>query len=199
MKVLLLISGLLASVVLTPGEVLRTNVSSFEIPMMGMSRSLDINNDGVVDFIVRSESPLATFNVPSSGSASGFRFDAAGTNQFLVSDYAFVQPAKSLISSNSPTGANWSHPGASALLTSRWIRKNGDTTSTGWNGSLGDLKEGFLGVRFYATDGLHYGWVFVRLPKSGDDPWAPMSPIIVSWAFETVANIFVTAKEPEKK
>ncbi len=86
-------------------EIIFTNGPSFEIPLMGGSRSVDINNDGTPDFIFRSEAPLSTFNVPSSGSSWPSHFDAAGTNQFLVSDYALVQSSKVLISSNAPSGA----------------------------------------------------------------------------------------------
>jgi len=176
---------LIALVLHAGAEVVHTNSPSFEIPFMGGTRSLDLNNDGVADFVFRSEAPLATFNVPSSGSSWPFHFDAAGTNQFLLTDYALVQPSGVLISSNAPAGAKWSTPGASAPLTTRWMRKNGDTANEGWNGSLGELKDGYLGVRFYASDGLHYGWIHVRLPKLATEAGnPPLSPAILDWAFE---------------
>jgi hypothetical protein len=169
-------------------EIIYTNGPSFEIPLMGSSRSLDINNDGTPDFVFRSEAPLSTFNVPSSGSSWPFHLDAAGTNQFLLSAYALVQASGTLISSNAPTGAKWSDAGASAPLTVHWMRKNGETASDGWNGSLGELKDGYLGVRFYAADGLHYGWIRVRLPKPASNTNGvslPLSPFVADWAYET--------------
>lgn len=173
-------------------EIIYTNGPSFEIPLMGGSRSVDINHDGAADFVFRSVAPLSTFNVPSSGSSWPFHFDAAGTNQFLMSDYALVQSSGVLISSNAPSGPKWSAPGASAPLTAHWLRKIGETASEGWNGSLGELKDGYLGVRFHAADGLHYGWIRVRLPKTANNTnqiTLPLSPIVVDWAYETRANV----------
>lgn len=179
-------------------EIIHTNVP-FEVPLMGASRLLDINNDGLADFVFRSQPPLSTLDVPPSGSSWPFYFDATGTNEFLLTDYTLALLPGALISSNAPVGAKWSAAGANALITAHWIRKNGETVSEGWNGSLGELKEGYLGVRFYAADGLHYGWILVQLPKSsaGNLP-LPVSPIIVDWAFETKTNVPIQIDRAKK-
>lgn len=178
----------------TQAEIIYVSGPSFPIPAMSGSQSVDINNDGAPDFIFRSEGALATFDVPSSGSSASFYFDATGTNQFLVSDYAFAQSFGSLISSNAPAASVWSKPGATAALAVHWQRRNRQGESEGWNGSLGKLGVGYLGVRFHTTDGLQYGWIRVRLPNPASDPIAlALSPNVVDWAYETKANVPIRA------
>jgi hypothetical protein len=62
---------------------------------------------------------------------------------------------------------------------------------SGWSGPLGELGVGYLGVRFQAADGLHYGWIRVRLPGSnlgaGGFPFE-LTPVAVDWAYETKPN-----------
>ena len=115
--------------------VIYTDGPSFEIPLMGNSRSLDINNDGVADFVFRSDLPITTMDVPPSGSSWPFHLVAVGTNHFLVKDYALVQRHNVLISSKAPAEAEWSAPGASAPLTAHWTHLQGNTVTEGWNGS----------------------------------------------------------------
>lgn len=49
---------------------------------------------------------------------------------------------------------------------------------------MGETGVGYLGVRFQSANGLHYGWVRVRLPR----PDLYETPSVVDWAYETRPN-----------
>lgn len=48
--------------------------------------------------------------------------------------------------------------------------------TSGFYGEIGEQGEGYIGVRFAASDGNHYGWVFVQ------------GSSIVDWAYEVRPN-----------
>lgn len=124
-----------------------------------------------------------------SGSWMPFHVQAAGTNEFLVSGYySSVQSFGAWIAGDPPSRAAWSTPGASALLTDQWWSLYGRDTGaqivhSGWNGPLAVSGVGYLGVRFYQPDGLHYGWIRALLN----------SPMVVDWAYETRPNTPIRA------
>jgi hypothetical protein len=69
--------------------------------------------------------------------------------------------------------------------------------TAGWGGPVTPPGRAFLGVRFYSTDGLHYGWIQAQLPApitltngigTLDGP-----PVILDWAYETRPNASILA------
>lgn len=149
--------------------------------LISFSQNVDLDSDGVDDFVFPIGPTLGTADVPMSGSWTPFHVQAAGTNEFLVSGYySSVQSFGAWIGGDPPSGAAWSTPGASALLTDQWWRLygrdiGGQLVHSGWNGPLAVSGVGYLGVRFYQPDGLHYGWIRALLN----------SPMVVDWAYET--------------
>jgi hypothetical protein len=149
-----------------------------------LSQNVDLDRDGVDDFVFPVGPMIITMDVPTSFSDMPFYVGAAGTNEFLVSGYyASVQSFGALVGGEPPPGAAWSTPAFSALLTDQWWSLygndiGGQLVHFGWGGPLGVSGVGYLGVRFYQTDGLHYGWIRVLLNL----------PVVVDWAYETRPN-----------
>src|SRR5262249_50742514 len=68
------------------------------------------------------------------------------------------------------------------------------TTKPYWLGGLGFSGLGYLGVRFHAADGLHYGLVRVRLPAVyPNQTLLEFSPAVMEWAYETRPNVPIQA------
>jgi hypothetical protein len=166
------------------------NGPSFQVPAMNATQGVALDSHGIPDFTFWSSGPVTTTDLPSSGMGWPFDISATGTNQFLVNDYALTQPFSSWIDSAPPHGCAWSAPGGTGLLTAHWQTKNGQTTTARWSGTLGTVGAGYLGVRFYKADGLHYGWIRARLPSPTPDPqgFPQLAPSVVDWAYETRAN-----------
>ena len=184
------------------GTIAYSSGPSFPVPPEYAARSIDLNVDGAPDFSFWSSGPLITDDYPSSGGVWPYYVSAAGTNQMLIASYdALLQPFGAEIGSNAPTGAIWGTPWFGAGLAAYWWSLygrdiNGQLVYSGWSGSIGDLGVAYLGVRFYAADGPHYGWVRVRLPSP--DPvlggsLIGVAPVVVDWACETRPNKLIRA------
>jgi hypothetical protein len=138
---------------------------SFEISWSSYNHTLfDVNDDGEFDYIFSSGGLVCTASIPPHCS-EGFLITAFGANELLVmSDQALVQPRGALIGNNAPRGAAWVHPDNSMGGTVLTVNQSSPTNL--WTGSLGTLGAGYMGVRFTASDGMHYGWIRIRLPRT---------------------------------
>ena len=142
--------------------------------------SVDLDSDGVDDFVFPVGPTIITMDVPTSASWTPFYAEATGTNEFLVSGYhSALQSFSVWVGDNPPLGTSWSTQGASALLTDQWWSLygrdvGGQLVHWGWGGPLSVSGVGYLGIGFYQADGLHYGWIRVALGL-----------IAVDWAYET--------------
>lgn len=154
--------------------------------------TLDLNNDGAPEFYFSSWGWLCLgsgFNPPSY-CIWPYYLGSQGTGEFLLEGWnpallAFGQE----IGSNAPPRATWSGLGGFAGLVSQWWLAygqyvEGELVYSGWYGALGEAGIGYLGVRFQSTNGLHYGWIRVRLPRPDLHEW----PSVVDWAYETRPN-----------
>jgi len=156
-------------------------------PAAGGGTLLDINVDGVPDYIFYSGLAICTEN--PFFSACEFPYEVgSGTNELLASDYALSQPFGTWIGAISPVGAAWiaAEPlAAEQPLTVYYSGYdwNARKPESYWFGSLGVQGIGYLGVRFHAADGLHYGWIRVRLPALTTE--FEFSPVVMEWAYET--------------
>jgi hypothetical protein len=104
------------------------------------------------------------------------------------------------IGGDAPAGTAWSTPGFSGagLLFYWWNRFgriiNDQVDYSGWFGPLASTGIGYIGVRFHAADGLHYGWIRVRMPNP--DPWLNIiefGPVLVDCAYESRPNVLIDA------
>lgn len=178
------------------------NGQPFPVPVMYGSKGVDFDGDGKPEFVFWSYGSICTADVPTSGCSWPFYVGAAGTNSLLAGDYALVQSAGALIGNHAPVGATWrtTQPYGITLAASWWSLYgniiDGQTVYSGWDGSLGKLTNAYLGVRFQAQDGLHYGWIRVRLPNSATGPEGfpiEFTPVVVEWAFETRPDCAIVA------
>jgi hypothetical protein len=174
-------------------EILYTAGPSFQLPISLLEYpTVDLDADGAPEFWFSSLGWICIgsgFNPPSYCIWSHY-LGSQGTGEFLQSGWnpallAFGQE----IGSNAPPQHFWSGLGGFAGLVSQWWLAygqyvEGELVYSGWYGPLGEAGIGYLGVRFQSTNGLHYGWIRVRLPK----PDLHESPSVVDWAYETRPN-----------
>ena len=132
---------------------------------------IDLDQNGSADLNFSSGNMICTMDVPCSYCGMPFYVTSTGTNAFLVQGYdASILSAGESIGSTTPTNSGWSG-GATAMLLNFWFSPRDGTS--GATGPLAAMGDGYLGVRFYALDGLHYGWVHLR--------WTE----VLEWAYET--------------
>lgn len=153
-----------STIVYTPGP-------SFWIPGdMGQSASLDLNQDGTIDFTFLYSPWICTMDIPTSYCSQSYYVGTPETNTVINQGYYVASiPLGEWIGNPAPTNGAWS-TGSYACLFKYWNSPRNGTS--GVEGAIGELGEGYLGVRFSATDGDHYGWIFVK------------GQSVVDWAYE---------------
>jgi len=170
------------------------NGPAFPVPAFEVSRTLDLNQDGIVDFNFAGGTPICTQDIPISACAWRFSVDGNGINQQLWATPLFLgvfsppvllQPFGAWITSNPPPPTLWGDPRFGSTLATYFFSQRQPSR---WLFPLGTVGIGYLGVRFHAADGLHYGWIRVRLPRSdvgADDSTFEFTPVVMEWAYET--------------
>lgn len=157
-----------STIVYTPGP-------EFPIPWsFGPSATLDMNQDGSIDFTFSMGPSTCTMDVPTSFCSQPFYVGIPATNSILnQGNYAASVPFGEWIGNSVSSNMIWSMSDHTYLFIS-WSSPRYGTS--GVYGPIGEQGEGYLGVRFFAADGDHYGWVYV-------EGWS-----IVDWAYETRSN-----------
>jgi len=177
----LAIALLAPAAVSAQNTIVYVNGPSFPLPTLyeGNGASLDLNDDGIPDFSCVLGYFVCTADIPTSACSAQFYFTAESTNSLLHQQgRATILRWGDPVANMTPTNAAWSNPDPNTWLASYFFSPRNGTQ--GYGGPLAGAGVGYLGVRFIAADGLHYGWVRVRMP-TGSDP----SPVIVDWAYET--------------
>jgi hypothetical protein len=181
---------------------------------------LDMNHDGAVEFSFWSSGMICTMDIPTSSCGWPFYVRTGLANEVLMKgNDVSPQLLGEQILSEPATNAIWNIPGGfyGAGVSHWWYNLRGRDVGghlvhTGWSGGVGEVGIGYLGVRFHAADGLHYGWIRVRLPRGGllvqpltensspvpvSDQPVPVSlelmPVVVDWAYESRTNTPIRA------
>jgi hypothetical protein len=173
------------------GTIRYFNGPAFSLPELG-SAGLDMNADGASDFLFAGEG-LITGSLPG-GNLWLFDLQGIDSNQFLaISNLVTVWSYGAPISDrNFPGGFFFGNPWD-------WIsdRANVATFYSGtdsfWAGPLALPGIGYIGVRFQAADGLHYGWVRVHLPTTVPMGISNGQPMVMDWAYEKRTNTPIRA------
>src|SRR5262249_43852159 len=156
----IILAGLIAPV-FGQNTIVYTSRPLFLVSPGDRTVSCDLNGDGTPDFDFPLPTTICTLDVPSSGCFEFFSLGSSDTAQLLDSVSGAVQPFGTAIASNAFSGSQWTEPGSMlGLVTHEWSQRYG---TEAWNGPLGERGVGYLGVRFLAADGLHYGWIRVAL------------------------------------
>jgi hypothetical protein len=197
MKRILFNVGLMVGIQLGHGQstIAYFNGPAFQLPgIEGYANGIDFDGDNAFDFTFSASGVICLDDIPSSGCYQSFYISAAGTNALLWQNNQILMSAGNLIGSVTSSNVVWGNPGQGGLLTSFTFSPRYGTS--GWTSPLGTLTNGYLGIRFYAADGLHYGWIHARLPNQnlGTSGFPlELSPVILDWAYETRVDTAIVA------
>ncbi len=162
-----------------------SGVTSIAAPWNSGWRALDLNEDGKTDFSLMGRY-LITTDVPPSGGSYECGISMSTGNQVLVSSGtgdAWLGTVGQTIGPASSLDPVWA-------FTQYWFGVTGyhdnllAGTRSEWFGELGRIGSGYLGVSFSLADGIHYGWVAIRLPMGGSAFPPEFTPIVTGWAYE---------------
>lgn len=139
----------------------------------GPPQDIDLNGDGFVDFVF--QSTQSSFDVVPQATNAAIAWRQPPPD---IDSYATPLLANVEVGPLPPAGLSW----VPAENFSGEPIGPTFTACRGDRGCLGDFTglDAFLGVRFAASDGLHYGWIRVSVPFIGvNGGW------IHEWAYDT--------------
>jgi len=144
--------------------------------------SLDLDRNSSPDFNFQWGPFICTADVPTSGCSSSFYVLALNTNAMLhrLSEVTMLCYGET-ISSATSSNTTWDDPDNYSRAAGYFFSPRYGTR--GYNGPAISSGVGYLGVRFMAADGLHYGWIRLRAPNV-----AEFGPAVVDWAYEARPN-----------
>ena len=144
--------------------------------------SLDLDEDGTADFNFQWGGFICTTDIPTSGCSSSFYVLASNTNAMLHrSGEATMLRFGETISSVTSSNRIWED--ADNYSRAAGFHFSPRYGTQGYDGPAINAGVGYLGVRFMAADGLHYGWIRLRAPSI-----AEFGPTVVDWAYESRPN-----------
>ena len=152
--------------------------------------ALDLNSDGTPDFSFQLGYFIGPACLGCGASAPYFVWGfETNSTQFRRFDNGSVLSFGALIGDPPPTNAIWNSPDQAVTIATLFIGGASSPGQTGLYGPLANAGVGYVGVRFHAADGLHYGWVRVQ----GTLHTLPVS--VVDWAYESRPNTPILAGE----
>lgn len=185
---------MLASVLVNPAEaqIVYTQVNA-SIPV-NESYNIDVNGDGVVDFVLRSKLIRAWCNAgdefiwsltvtPANGNTIVTAQTQAGSGDASALQYGTPVNSSQNFSSNGTTMAEMSWGTCGFTTLGQWLNQ----------------PDKYLGLQFRSSDGtLHYAWAKVTTTDYVDSGWLLHSSTFLSgFAYETIANEGILAGQAQ--
>ncbi|MEI7729739.1 MAG: hypothetical protein WCO56_09200 [Verrucomicrobiota bacterium] len=145
------------------------------VPFPGSSEycnTVDLNGDGLPDLKLDGQS-VCFYSIPGF-TVENYWLTCLSSNQLLLAgDRCAVLPMGQSIGVMTPTNLTWSSSAFAGLT-----RCSFDSCYTPFDGDMGRLGDGYIGVKIPLADGDHFGWIHVFLsPKH-------FGPVVGAWAFE---------------
>ncbi len=188
MKGLMFLVGLLA---ITPAAFGQSTIIHSDYDVWGgpEQQFVDVNQDGTVDFTLESRW-VTTLDIPPSFMSYSFGIRPGQDNYVLGSGSTATVLSQGETISPVPIGStNWQHPKYGSVGVCGWSADLRNETWSGWLGPMAGLDEVFVGLRFSAADGDHFGWARVRLNSSDTLRTAQL----VDYAYDTRPNAQILA------
>ena len=152
-------------------QIIYTDVSPDIILTYGIqpnSYSLDLNHDGIADFVLQDFQRPFFFTVAMIGVNGNNSFLGNYTSAYSIFEYnAFNLKSGEYISSGK---GSWLHPPAQAsFLGGNILAKNKFNSGNIYGHWQGGVNDGFVGLRFRVNDSVYYGWVRLAVSKHADE------------------------------
>jgi hypothetical protein len=158
----------------------------------GFPLYIDLNHDGIKDFLLRT-----TFYVGSSGlevglNASGYRNtnNAVAGKRFSRSGYFYS--AASALRAGVQIGPNRKfpvhRPFMAMELFGKDVRSSKYSDVGPWVGKGNGVRDRYLGLKFVVHGKVHYGWARLSVTLGHHRQYGDVSGTLTGYAYETVPN-----------
>ncbi|HTA23450.1 MAG TPA: hypothetical protein VK763_07955 [Terriglobales bacterium] len=163
---------------------------TYQVTHTGFPLYIDLNHDGIKDFLVRT-----TFYVGSSGSeiglaASGYRNinNVVAGRRFSRSGY--FSSAAFALRAGARIGPEGNFSVRFPFMAEELFNGVGSQYSAlgAWVGTGKGVKDRYLGLKFVIRDEVHYGWARLSVRLGHHRQFDDVSGTLTGYAYETVPN-----------
>jgi hypothetical protein len=166
---------------------------------------IDLNHDGIRDFVLRTTYYVGTSYIKVGLNASGYhnvKNVVAGRRAKLSSSSYFFSAASAL-RVGAGIGPKRKFPVQHPLMAEeRFKRRGGGSESDAgpWAGKGEGVKNRYLGLKFMVNGKVHYGWARLSVTLGHHRQYDDVSGTLTGYAYETIPNkpiLAGTTKGPE--
>lgn len=176
-------------------ELVRVTPTPAVGPGFNAANFVDVNGDGVNDFLLDMQF-IISLDSPTSEMSSVLRLGLSSDSSIIGQSY-YSEPLGEgeIIGPQPASGFIWITNNYPVPVAEQFQNYRTGLTRP-WDGVLADPAKPYLGVRFSAEDGTHYGWVRFGF-KVGPIGSYPGGPAIIEWAYETQPDTPIVIAPPE--
>jgi hypothetical protein len=181
-----------------PSEAKVIYTETYQVTQPGVPLYIDLNHDGINDFLLRTNFYVGTSGTNAELSARGYQNASnvvAGRRYSRDGGY-FVSAASAL-----PAGARIGPKGNFALefpsLAEEHFNRVGNQYSDlgAWADGGKGVKDRYLGLKFVINGEIHYGWARLNVNLAHQRQVGDVTGTLTGYAYETVPNKSIIAGE----
>lgn len=152
---------------------------------------LDLNHDGINDFVLRTIYYAGTSGFEMGLDAAGYRNNAVAGKRFTDGSYFFS--AASALPAGAEIGPKRPFPVRFPFMAEELFKKNVRTSSGysdvgPWVGKGKGVRDRYLGLKFIIHGKVHYGWARLSVTLGHHRQYDDVSGTLTGYAYETVPN-----------
>ncbi len=164
---------------------------TYEVTHIGFPLYIDLNHDGIKDFLLRTTYYAGTAGLEVGLNAAGYRNanNAVAGRRFSRSGY-FLSGASAL-PANAQIGPKGHFSVGFPFMAEELFSKGAgsqDSDLGAWVGKGNGVKDRYLGLRFVVNGQVHYGWARVSVTLGHHRQHDDVNGTLTGYAYETVPN-----------
>ena len=164
-----------------------------QVTRAGVPLYIDLNHDGVTDFVLRTTIYAGSSGFEAGLDPSGYRNNAVAGKRFSHSSYFFS--AASALPAGALIGRERKFPVRFPFMAEELFNGVGSQYSDlgAWVGTGKGVPDRYLGLKFVIRGEVHYGWARLSVALGHHRQYDDVSATLTGYAFETVPNKPITA------
>jgi hypothetical protein len=159
-----------------------------QVTRAGVPLYIDLNHDGIKDFVLRTTIYAGSSGFDVGLDASGLRKNAVAGRRFSNSGYFFS--AASALPAGTQIGPERKFPVRFPVMAVELFNGVGSQYSDEgpWAGKDNGVRNRYLGLKFVIHGKVHYGWARVSVTLGHHRQFDDVSATLTGYAYETVPN-----------
>jgi hypothetical protein len=170
-----------------------------QVTQTGSPLYIDLNHDGIKDFVLRTIFYRGTSGLEVGLDASGYRNASNVVAGRRLSQSGYFFSAASALPAGAQIGARGNFSLRFPVMAAEHFPKDGGSSQYSdlgpWAGKGQGVKNRYLGLKFVIDGEVHYGWARLSVTLGHQRQFDDVSGTLTGYAYETVPDKAITAGE----